>query len=170
MRCTTTDFGTEHLTVDLPDILKAFICWNQGTDLVACRVHVNHNRRLLWNCLRIVGWCHTWGNIMKTVAHVCPQWPRVLEQMRVLIAFFRNQTWRSFVKKALLSTDVDTTLLDHFEGSIAKWRYETIPLCMQALLRLRDICENHMQEVWFQHAQDKPFVQSVFRAAKDTET
>ena len=47
----TTDSGTELKTVDLPDVLRAFVEWIKGTPISDCRGLVVHSRRLMCNCL-----------------------------------------------------------------------------------------------------------------------
>ena len=62
----TTDFGIEVLTVTVPNILRAFVAWASGTPLMECMALVDHTERLLRNAIRISGWGHLLGNIMKT--------------------------------------------------------------------------------------------------------
>ena len=66
---------------------------------------------------------------MKNVAESDGDWPRRLSQVRALVTFCRNPTWRRHVKK-FLSLDppdgVDLGILDSFSAQIAKWRYETV--------------------------------------------
>ena len=168
VRCITTDGGTEKSTIELPDVLRAFLKWVSGTPLLECRGLVIHDRRLMFHCLRVSGWCHAWGNTMKAMAGMCPCWPRVLSQMRTLVAFWRNQSYRAWVKRALRGTpEVDGTIFDHFRATFAKWRYETIALGMRVLLIYREVHEVHLQPWMFQQAQDKNFINEVMAASKD---
>jgi len=72
------------------------------------------------------------------------------------------------VKKALSDKeDVPTEIFDHFKPSTAKWRYETIAICMHLLLKFRRIHEVYLQPEMFEHAQDKVFMKNVMLASKD---
>ena len=93
----------------------------------------------------------------------------MLEQIRVLVQFLRNRTWRMFLKRATLEHAIPAVLFEHFQATIAKWRYETIPICMRALDRWRHVLYDLLQEAWFENTQDKEFLKSVFKAAKDRE-
>jgi len=95
----TTDFGTEIRTLELPYILVAFLAWIDGRPLLECRPLVDYSRRLFYNAMRVIGWGHSWGNLMKAVCKACPQWPRVLANMQALVGFFKNLTWRKHCKK-----------------------------------------------------------------------
>ena len=89
--------------------------------------------------------------------------------MRVLVSFWRNRTWRKWVKSALAHTDLDPSLFSHFTATIAKWRYGTIPLSMEQLLELRAVHEHHLAMEMFADAQDKEFIKKVIQAAHDKE-
>ena len=163
-----TDHGTEIHTIECPDILSAFLHWNMGAELLTCVGKVVHNRRLFPNAVRISGWCHAWDNLMKELAAACPKWPTVLEQMRTLVTFWRNRTWRKWVRRALTGVDgIEPGLFKHFTATIAKWRYGTIPHAMEQLLRLRIVCERHLQLEMFANAKDKKFIQKVMEACRD---
>jgi len=112
-RCITTDGGAEIKTLDLPDVLKAFLKWNAGARLEDCRGLVDHSRRLLYNSLRVSGWSHCWGNLMKDLVKVCTKWPRFNEQLNMLVNFIRNASWRKFLAGALVPAGVDKKLFDH---------------------------------------------------------
>ena len=84
----TTDHGVEIHTLELPDVLLAFLEWNMGRALADCHRFVNHDVRLFRNALRISGWGHAWGNLAKLICAVCPSWPHILDQMRTLVSFF----------------------------------------------------------------------------------
>ena len=166
----TTDHGTEMHTLEMRDVVDAYCAYMQGASLEHCRTLVDVTSRWLPNALRISGWSHSMGNIMRHTAEATTRWPRILQQMRDLVGFFRNATWRQYIQKALEAhppDDFDLHLLDHFRAQIAKWRYETIPATMQALLPLRVLCEKHIQAEWFANAQDKEFLKSVMDACKD---
>ena len=82
VRSFTTDGGIELGTALCPYVLPAFMAWIDGRPLENCRVLVNHSRKLFRRCLRIIGWNHTCGGIMKSIANVCPSWPELLEKCR----------------------------------------------------------------------------------------
>ena len=92
VRCVTTDFGTEMKTLDAPDMLKAFMARLQGHSPDICRGLVDPRQRLLPFALRLSGWSHLWGNLMKAVAKSNPSWPAILESARDLCRFFG---WRA---------------------------------------------------------------------------
>ena len=164
-----TDCGTEIKMATVPDVITAFVRWNQGWSLARCAPLVDTETRLFANALRISGWCHAWGNLMKEVAHVCPKWPTVLEQMRCMVAFWRDRTWRKWVQVALRGTDVDTSVLKSFPAAIAKWRFETIAKTMFCLDRLRTIAEKHLRPEMFARAKDAVFMKKVFETVGDRE-
>jgi len=165
----TTDNGTEIHVLEVPDVLDAFWAWLHGTPLSDCAIYVNYNRRLFYNALRVSGWNHNWSNLMKSVAQCCPRWPTVLQQMSTMVTFFRNKTYRKWLRRTLGPQGVDVTVLQHFRATMAKWRYQTIPFTMECLLVLRFICTLHIYPEMFNRAQDKPFMKEFFEAAKDTE-
>ena len=89
IRTVCTDFGVEMHTVDVPDITGAFMARLRGDSIDNCRVLVNPRTRLLPMALRLSGWSHLWGNIMKSVAKGHPHWPEILEASRELCRFWR---------------------------------------------------------------------------------
>jgi len=62
--------------------------------------------------------------------------------------------------------NADKTLL-HFSVSFAKWRYETLAVVLEALLKLRQICEEDMAIEWFENPQDREEINKVVVACKD---
>ena len=166
-----TDHGTELQMLTVPDVNSAFVRWNDGWPLARCAPLVDSNERLFTNALRISGWCHAWGNLMKEVAHACPAWPRVEKQMRNMVTFYKNRTWRMWVKRALQErgVELDLTVLDSFPASMTKWRYETIANCMACLDCLRAISQGHLRIEMFANAQDKVLIKEVFEIAKDAD-
>ena len=124
---TTTDGGGEMQTITMLDCAEAYCSWMAGGDILRCRTLVNNDQRWLPNALRVAGWSHVMGNAMRTIAQSCEDWPRYLKMMRAECYFWRNATWRKWVKKALQKSgveieDLDLSALDHFTGTIAKWR------------------------------------------------
>ena len=165
----TTDSGTEIHMVEVVDFLAAFMMWMEGVPLSDCAHLVDHDRRLLHNAVRLSGWGHGWSNLMKAIAGVCPKWPLFLERMRVLIAFYRNKTWRRWARRALKHSGINLAPLKTFSANIAKWRYQTIPACQHDLLELRAITQMHLRPEFYKNAKDQKFIASVFQAAKDDE-
>ena len=66
--CWTTDFGVESHSVEHPDCLTAFLYWVGGRNLQDCRQFVDWTSRLFKRSIRISGWNHSMGNVMKRVA------------------------------------------------------------------------------------------------------
>jgi len=162
----TTDFGTEKHTLEMRDCVRAYCEWMAGRPLDECRQYVDVTRRWLPNAIRLAGWSHNLGNIMKHTAEASINWPRILDGMSTMVNFLRNETWRSFVKKALAlnpPAGIDLDILDRFEAaSLAKWRYETVALTMFVLSKFAAICRHHIHPEWFNNAQDKTELQKVF--------
>ena len=87
----TTDGGVELSTLMIPDILVAFLKWCAGGPMIDCRPYVDYSQRLFRHALRIIGWGHSWGNVMSSVCKACPKWTQVLESMRCLVSFFTTK-------------------------------------------------------------------------------
>ena len=85
-----TDMGIEVGTLQMPDILDALLGWIGGTNLESLRGLVRHDRRLFGRAVRIAGWSHQMGNVMKQVANSLIDWPRKLEQCRALTHFWKT--------------------------------------------------------------------------------
>ena len=130
-----TDAGAERHTVEMPDVLRAFLSWNAGTPLLACTPLVATDDLLFPNALRLFGWSHAWSNIRKVLASVCPSWDHRLNHIRCLASFWRNRTWRKWVQEALARTNVDPRVFRSFTATVAKWRYGTIPHSMERCCR-----------------------------------
>jgi len=75
VRCICTDMGVEMHILDSPDILQALLAWMSGKELVTCAALVRTDRRLYWMALRISGWSHSMGNLLKTILNRCERWP-----------------------------------------------------------------------------------------------
>jgi len=167
---TTTDMGIERETLGMPNMVRAYCQYMCGTPFDQCLQGVDRSMRWLPHALRIGGWSHAWGNIAKAVANKVVKWPKALESMRALVAFWRVETWRSHVTKMLKREGVATEIVaasTSFRGTFAKWRYETIALSMSELLQLRIICQRHMRVEWFNNAQDREQLKAVFDACGD---
>ena len=167
---TCTDMGIEHMTLQCPDVLQAFLSWVGGAPLETCRTQVNHDKRLLENAIRLAGWSHGMGNVMSIVSKKVPGWPEKLEKLRCLTSFWRNMTYRNHAMHALRDRpDVDASVLKTFDGSFAKWRYETLAVNLKTLAKYRAICENHVTREWFQNVQDAHQLETVLLACADKE-
>ena len=166
--CWTTDLGVEACSIELPDCSLAFLAWVAGKALEECRPLVNHTRRLFYRSLRIAGWSHVVGNIMKQVAKSYFGWPEVLEAIRNLTRFFRNDSWREWLIRALRDRIPGIEdLLAHFTASTAKWRFETIVESERQLEPLRALCQKEMREELFAKAQENMFINDVLQACRD---
>lgn len=167
VRSLTTDFGVEIHLLDMPDILPAFIAWVSGTPLGHCRALVNHNVRLFARAMRIAGWSHTLGNIMKAVGTAFPLWPPYLAHMRSLCSFFRISEYRRHIAKSLRDPPELNVLMKSFTAGFAKWRYETIVVVQDQLGALRPLCESYLNPAMFARAKDQVEIKAVFKACKD---
>ena len=164
----TTDFGVEMHLLEMPDIADAFVAWVTGAPIGhQLRSLVNQDRRMFRRALRMAGWSHTLGGIMKGVAQKMADWPLFLGFMRHLCKFFRNNTYRQHIARRLTDPPNLKTLLKGFTGSFAKWRYETVPDVQSQLLRLRVLCEGFLRPELFANAQDQEEIRSVMEASKN---
>ena len=109
--CITTDFGLEILTVEMVNILPAFMRWIAGEPLESLGPYVRYGERLFPNAIRLYGWSHCFGNLAKGAAKADETWPKKLDQLRALVKFWRNSTWRTHCIKALRGRGVDTAPL-----------------------------------------------------------
>ena len=165
--CITTDNGVEMGILETPDILTAFVAWVSGTDLLSCGAFVRDNRRLFYNALRISGWGHLMGNLLKTIFNRFHRWPTYLEKIRLMIWFFRNTTYRKHIQLCLKGTNVDASAMDHFSADIAKWRFQTLFVTFGALLQVRRIAQHHLARIWFQNVQDAVKVEAAITHCHD---
>ena len=76
----TTDGGVELRLLELPDFLRAFCSWAKGMPLARCAGLVDAGTSLWPRALRIWGWSHTLGGVMKEAAKAHPHWPDVLHR------------------------------------------------------------------------------------------
>ena len=166
----TTDFGTEIHTLELQDVSKAYCHWMAGTPMDRLHGYVDSKTRWLPFAIRMSGWSHTYGNMMKHVAESNPRWPFILKKLQAMVSFWRMTSWRKFVKRALKLNpppDFDLNELDSFNASFAHWRYETVVEVLGELRRLRALCEGHMRPEWFANAQDRAMITDAFDAFGD---
>ena len=169
--CVTTDFGCEVRTLEMVDCVRAYCEWMRGVPWESLRPLVNRDRRWLPNAIRIGGWSHTMGTIMKHTVESWSGWPRKLEQVRHLVAFCRNASWRTYLKKALALNPpdgVDLDTLDHFSEQIAKWRYEAVAAIFSTLTKVFPALKHARQEM-FANAKDRAMITGAFDAIGDPE-
>ena len=131
-----TDTGAEIHLLSMPDILDAFFCWISGGSLDQARAFVKHDLRLFPYALRISGWGHAWGNVMKAVALDTPRWPVFEKHMRAQTVFWKNKTWRNHVVTCLkkAGVDINYSIFDKNAGTLTKLRYETYAVVSARLL------------------------------------
>ena len=77
----TTDMGTEHRFIDAPDVLKAFLLHIGGASWETVLAAIDYGAKLLPFALRISGWSHCYGNIMKFCCKQIEQWPVILRKL-----------------------------------------------------------------------------------------
>ena len=83
--------------LEMPDVLDAFVAWASGRPLNRLRPLVLQDQRLFNRALRMAGWSHTLGGVIKEVANSMDSWPYFLQQMRALCWSFRNKTYRNHI-------------------------------------------------------------------------
>ena len=163
----TTDFGVEMHTLQVPDVADALVAWVAGTPLNRLRPLIKHDVRQFPKALRMAGWSHTLGGVMKAVATRMDVWPQRLDGMRHLCKHFRNGTYRVHTRRRLRQPPDLPRLLKSFTATFAKWRFETVSDVMTQLLPLRELCEKFMTEALWAHAQDQEEIKSFIVACKD---
>jgi hypothetical protein len=161
----TTDMGTELGFVDVPDFVDAFLQRLRGRPMDALKV--DSATRLFPNALRMAGWSHMFGNLMKHAALSLAEWPRILTGLRALCRFFRVRAWRStIIRKGAAYIDDIAKTLKNFTAKLLKWRYETLYDVFYQLYFLRNVCAllvNHLFE-WFPNFQDGTLIKDVHAA------
>ena len=160
-RSFTNDSGLEVRLLETPGILVAFVAWVGGSPLINVKNLIMPKSRLFSGALRLVGWSHQFGNIMKKISEKFDHWPQLLEDMRELCRFFRNQTYRSHISRKLKGRiDGLSQLLKGFTAGFPEWRYKTFYGCLRQLLRLRELCERFLVAELVVHAQDRDHTRS----------
>jgi hypothetical protein len=148
IRSVTTDMGTEIGLVDCPNIVSAFLLWLTGISLDVVAGAVDKSVKMFKKALKIPGWSHLLSNAMVYACKCLSDWPAVLEKVRCLCRFFRNGSWReTLVNKLSRVFPGVKALLKSFGARIAKWRYDTVPRAFKAILRLRELCQNHLRNL-----------------------
>jgi len=167
----TTDSGVEGLTIFMPDITHAFIRWVGGDSLADCSRHINPDERLLPFAVRVQGWGHSMGNVVKKVTNLWLDWPMVLDRMRACCKFYKNNTWRQHVVKGVLRShpDYDVRVLKSFSADFAKWRYETVYTVTHALSPLKQVSTEFVCREWFANPQDRAVIDEFFKACEHKE-
>ena len=168
VRSFTTDFGGEMKTIEMPWVLYAFMAWVDGRPLQDCASMIDMTRRQFPAAIRISGWNHACGNLMKDLAKRWPLWPQTLEHLRSLCRFFRVETWRQHLVQLLRDRIPGLEkLLKTFTANIAKWRFETMVAVTRALRPLRRLCQEYIREELFSNFQDRHLLQEVVNACRD---
>ena len=168
MRSITTDYGVELSIGLLCDIIPAFLDWVNGASLGDAAHFINRDQRLMPNALRIGGWSHSIGNVMKGSGNYFPSYALWLGHLRSLCRFFRVGSYRSHLVRMVgnqIPGLADT--LKGFTAGFAKWRYETLDDCMMQLLKLRVLCEEHMVRCIFNQVKDIYELDSCLKTCSD---
>jgi len=84
----TTDNGVEVNLILTPDVLEAFYAWIRGTPITDVGPFVDHTHHLMQEAIRIIGFGHTMGGIMKDICEADEDWPKLLDMLRALCRFF----------------------------------------------------------------------------------
>jgi hypothetical protein len=165
--------GTEIQLLDMPDLLATFLLWRSGLPLSSLAHTVDRSTRQFPNAIRLAGWSHLFGNLMKHACNQTERWPKVLAALRVLCFFFRNESWRDEVvskKKHVYPECVK--LLRTFNAKFGKWRYETVWKVLKQLRPLRVLCEVHLfsvADIFGDNFQDKVVLNEVQAACRWTD-
>ena len=111
---------------------------------------------------------HVIGNALKSAMSRMPTWPEKLDLMRHLCGFFRNESWRARIIRLLAPTVPNVRIWLHsLNASLAKWRFHTICLVQEALLRVREFCQNHMRRELFNSFDDTALMGKVIEACRN---
>ena len=115
----TTDMGTEIGMGLVADVLPAFLAYLNGAVVPSLHGLVRKGSRLFPRALRLPGWGHTFGNLMKFPVKSISQWPRILSMLRSLCLFFRVGMWRDAIVKAVRGRLLNAkALLKRFVASL----------------------------------------------------
>lgn len=160
----TTDFGTELALCLTPDIAPTFMKWLTGASMIDLRSLVDRRTRLLPRAVRIGGFSHVIANVVKAVVQETVQYPQYLKMMRALCRFLRNESYRNHMIRLLDDGGDLKSLLRCFTASFAKWRYETLAVVMEALLKLRTFCQTRASRCVFNNPQEKELIDEAMSA------
>ena len=86
----TVDMGVELGLCKVPDILDAFFRWLRGATTVSLIGTVILSSRLTPNALPIPGWSHIFAWAMYKFVKRHPQWPELLESIRIILKTFSH--------------------------------------------------------------------------------
>lgn len=166
----TTDMGTEFGIAVLPDFAAAFIHRVRGMFMSDAAKAIDFNSRLFPFTLRIAGWGHKFGDLMKEACKCISIWPSPLQGIRVMVRFFRDRGWRKQIVRVLHGVFPEAkALLERFRATFIKWRYETIAVALSELSRLKYLCETYLKDVEYVFGdgfQDKQLLQDVKSTCK----
>ena len=87
VRSITTDFGTELHSLEVPDVIAAFLAWTGGKSLPEVAHLIDPTTRLFPKSLRIGGWSHAFGGIAKKLMKLLPNWNKINDQLSALCKF-----------------------------------------------------------------------------------
>lgn len=122
----TTDQGSEFAIAGLPDIFPAFFAWLSRSHVDA-RFKLDMKSVLLPNAVRVAGWGHLLGGLMKTACNYVETWPTIVKGMRILVGFFRVTAWRNRIKFWVGDRMPNVKqLMGKSYPSLAKWRYRPL--------------------------------------------
>ena len=155
--------------MEAPDILQAFVTWVKGVELHLVQTSVNQDARAFPRALRVYGWSHFIGNIMKSTANRLDSWPLYLRHLRELCRFFRNDSYRQHIRRRLrtLPAHLKVLLKKAFTAGFAKWRYETLAEALRQIGNLIEVCRLLSPEL-FAGAQDEEQIARVMEACRGT--
>ena len=120
----TTDQGCEFGIGSMPNFFPYFYSWLNRTSGTGDRCSIDWTSTLLPNSIRVAGWGHLHGGLMKTACNFAQHWPQIVKGMRILSAFFRVTSWRRRVADYAQGRLPDVkTLMERSYPSLAKWRY-----------------------------------------------
>ena len=170
IRSVTTDLGTEIDIPDIPDILDPFLKVMAGSPIESFVGMVDRTSRLLPSALKIAGWSHMMSNLVKHACFSVSNWPALLKGMRTVCNFLKKEDWRKHIVKALRSQVPGIgKLLAHWSANFAKWRYETIHDCLEAMVKVRDLCQGYLIDsvkIFGTNFQEVPFLRDFVAACR----
>ena len=89
----TTDLGTEFGITNVPNLLPTFLRYNVGVPMAVASAFCTEGSKLFPKSIRLPGWGHTFGNLMKGAMKQFPSWPILVEHFRSICKAFRNPPW-----------------------------------------------------------------------------
>ena len=171
IRWIVTDQGVESGLCDAVDCLDAFWHWASGRD-VATSPEIKDSSYLLPLAMYIPGWNHIWSNLIRECSSQTTAWPRRLGQLRSMTKFLRVYDYRFVWSEALRRIGLHhmaEELLKPYLGCFVHWRWETLPLVVLELQRVRDICILYFAAEIFGKLEDQTLLQEVAAISHDIE-